>query len=211
MSARVDMSGVNPFLVRVRRAADSGLTHAAIRAQGLMREGMARGARLKSSPPGTPPNRQTSDFANRISFTPSINLRSSAGTNVRYGMIQERGGTITARGKKLLVPVNPEARRMLERGQRPAKVRFISRPGRDTLMVGVDNFKGSVGSGKSAVRLDGQPVFVLKRQVTLPARPWASPVINNPSKWAEVRKAATDEFAKHLKASATRAVTGGRR
>lgn len=184
--ARIDMSGMPPFLRAVRNAANAGLTAAAIEAGGFMKRGMSKGPRLRSSAPGSAPNVQRGQLRNTITFAPSTNLRSAAGTNVRYGAIQERGGVIRAKGKYLLVPVNDVAKRMSEDGKKMGKARFVPRPGRDPLLIGVDNVRNSIGQGKSAQHFNGQPVFVLKRSVTLPPRPWALPAVmkNKPAIFA---------------------------
>ena len=88
------------------------------------------------------------------------------GTNLKYARIQEQGGTITAKDKKLTVPVSDEAKK--SRGATYMNdLVVIPRKGQNTLLARIDeNFD-----------LDVQ--WVLVDSVTLSAHPYLRPALNN--------------------------------
>ena len=86
------------------------------------------------------------------------------GTPLVYGAIQQTGGKILpVEAKALAVPISPTAR-----GRRPRDFDdlfiFQSTSGKHALMLGRE-----VGKGKNRKL---EPMFILLRSVTLPARPW---------------------------------------
>lgn len=177
--ARVDFSNSPRFLADLKRAVNNGLTLAAIDAAGHAKRSMGRGGRFRSSAPGTPPNVQRGILRNAIAYQPSTELRSAMGVvaNVNYARIQETGGTITGKGKHLTVPVNDAAKRFSEKVGSVRLGRFAvirSRRGA-LLLVGADKLRyRNKGAG---ININDAPVFVLKRSIRLPARPFLRPAV----------------------------------
>jgi phage gpG-like protein len=82
------------------------------------------------------------------------------GTNVRYAKIQEFGGTIVARDKLLTVPLGDRARNYAAaRAQTDLK------------------WAPGGGEGGRLLNAAGETVFLLEREVTIPARPTFGPAI----------------------------------
>lgn len=166
-----DTSGVNPFLAAVLDGLNDGLTGAAIEIANVAKESMSLTAIGQSSRPGSPPSVQTGRLRNSVTSTPGRNLVAYAGTNVHYGLTQERGAVITPKTTKYVtIPLNKEARRM--RATTPGSLRarklvFI-RSGHGNLLLA--NKKASGGL---------KPLFLLKPSVTLPPRPWLRPALEN--------------------------------
>ncbi len=101
---------------------------------------------------------------------PSTNLRSSFGVDraIPYARIHELGGVVAARTTKYLpIPVNPAAKRLLERstgGLRNSGYKFVVVKGkRGPLLIPA---KGKHG-----------PVFALRESVRIPSRPFIRPVV----------------------------------
>lgn len=104
-------------------------------------------------------------------------------TDKVYGRIQNFGGTITAgtgklAAKALAIPLNDEARRLLDslgasQSLRVAKLRLVKLP-TGTFLIGTQTRtrerRNSKGEIKQSVK-HGYAVFVLKRSVTLRANP----------------------------------------
>lgn len=115
-----------------------------------------RTGRLRASIRGT---------VEQVSGDPAIVLRAGTdGGAVPYARIHEEGGTIRPkRGRFLKIPVGPA---LTGAG--------VSRlpPGRSGDFRFVPNPRGGVLVGR-----DGKVWFVLKRQVTIPARPYLAPAI----------------------------------
>ena len=71
-----------------------------------------------ASPAGEPPGARTGALKRNIQIDDSdVNskLQIRVGSNLPYARIQEVGGTITAKGKKLTVPIGEEGRRLAAR------------------------------------------------------------------------------------------------
>lgn len=170
------------FLLAARRSISIGITNAAAAVASEMKRGMTRGTRFKGSAVGTPPNRQRSDLVNSIGHTEAKNkgrtYTASAGSASPYGGIHERGGTIKPRsGKKyLVIPVNIAAKRAMERttgGVRSLKTRVFRSKKGNLIMIG--DRKVRYTNKQANIKVNDQPVFVLKESVTMPKRPWAAP------------------------------------
>lgn len=169
----------------IRRAADRGAQRAAQTCASLVRRGLGRGAPGTPSQPGTPPNTQTGLLRNSINVRqvgPGFYRTLSA---ARYSRIQEFGGTIRpVRAKALPVPLNHAAKVILQRsgGNLRAALpnaRVINRPGKPPLLVGREKFASQKGyKGGKRVIDRSRPVFILKKSVRLPARPFFGPVLN---------------------------------
>lgn len=169
------------FLLAARRSISIGITNAAAAVASEMKRGMTRGTRFKGSAVGTPPNRQRSDLVNSIGHTEAKNkgrtYTASAGSASPYGGIHERGGTIKPRpGKKyLVIPVNIAAKRAMEKtsgGVRSLKTRVFRSKKGNLIMIG--DRKVRYTNKQANIKVNDQPLFVLKESVTMPKRPWAS-------------------------------------
>ena len=91
------------------------------------------------------------------------------GTRSKYGRIQQEGGTIRPRRRKFLSIPLPDTAKALAAGG--AGVAFRRYPGRVfTIWKGGD--KGTVMLKSSKRSDDAKPIFVLRKRVKLPARPF---------------------------------------
>lgn len=184
---RYNFAGVEQFRRAIHKAGNAGLTQAAYQGATQMIRGMGAGPRWQGSLPGMPPNVQRGFLRNSIGYVPSRNLRSAAGATARHAIVHEFGATITAKRVKYLpIPVNVAARRLLEQlGGRSLRTQNMQiRRGRNgtLLLVGRSRVRAVryVGNGRK-VDAGGEPVFVLRRSLVLPPRPWARPaVFGNP-------------------------------
>ena len=125
----------------------------------------------KSSPPGSPPHVNTGRLKNSIQIDGSRlkdkNPMVRIGTNLVYARINEFGGRIGPRNAKALaVPIGVEGRRASRQAGgsiRHLDLAYIPRNGKAPLRARV-NMDGSI-----------KPLFVLKKSVTIPARPYMRP------------------------------------
>ena len=172
------------FQAGARRAIASGLTAAAQRVAAIMKINMSRGNRMSAAPIGRPPNRQQSNLANSIGHIAAKEsggkFVSSAGTALPSGRIHELGGVIKpGPGKKYLVgPVNIAAKRAMEKtsgGVRSLKTRIFRSKKGNLIMIG--DKKVRYRNDPAGIRVNAQPVFVLKESVRMPKRPWAAPAL----------------------------------
>lgn len=175
-----DTSGFDRFGPMLRVAVADGVSAMATVLADGMKEVQGKGARFSGSAPGTPPNVQRGRLRNSFTSTRANpqTLTARAGTNVRYGLIQERGATINAKpGKALPVPISEKAKRTLEKMGPGMSLRTVwpslvlinmkGRKGKDALLI--EDSKGA------AVTVH----FVLKKSVRLPPRPWARPSVKH--------------------------------
>jgi len=199
--AQVTFDKLPQFTALVLEACNKGLTRAAGALSEKMKEGMSKGAPRTASAPGSPPNVQRGGLRNSIHGTQGVDLKAAAGSGIGYALTQERGGVITAKNTKMLpIPVNAAAQRLLEKfgsattyyngvsgtswsrspGLRYSGVQLhvIPRKGKPPLLVGNQGGRRSIAIQRGAGALNGVPVFVLKRSIKLPARPWALPALN---------------------------------
>lgn len=210
--ATTNFSRLPEFRAAVTRGVNEGLTAAAMTAAEAMRRGMSRGPRWASSSPGSAPNVQRGGLRGSVTFTPSTNFRSSAGSGLKYAKIHETGGVIQARGSLIPVPLNIAARRLREKvpgSLRSEDLQVIPRRGKPPLLVGKKRVK-AVRYLKGGKKLDvgGEPVFVLVRQVTIPPRPWAWPAVRNNAD--RIAGAARRTAAKSIRAFTISTVGGAR-
>jgi len=134
----------------------------------------------KNSPPSAPgdfPGHDLSLLRNSIAWaTPDVlytPLHAAFGTAVKYGRIHEFGGVITAKGKALKVPIDRKLARQVERAG--TKLTLIKRKGKPPLLVLIKNEGRSARRGSGGNFAGGHqmtPVYVLKKSVRIPARPW---------------------------------------
>lgn len=157
----------------VVHALNRGVGAAASRLASGMRSIMSTGAPRTSSAPGTPPNVQRGQLRNSMQSTPGRGLRAFAGTNVKYGRILDRGGTIYPKNARMLaVPLGPEGRRASE---------LVGNNGiRSLNLVPAKNRSGTIflkRPGKG-----GEFLFKLQKSVHIRERPWAMPAVRASSR-----------------------------
>jgi hypothetical protein len=169
----------------LRRALDVGARRAAQSCASLVRINLGRGARGTPSMPGSPPNVQTGLLRNSVGTKAIGPAHHRMIVTAKYARAQEFGhpGIVPKRGKYLPVPVNYIAQVLLKRsgGNLRAALpdgKFIPRKGKDPLLVGrsVQKTQRGYANGKAVID-KGVPVFVLKKRVVLPARPFVRPVL----------------------------------
>jgi len=129
------------------------------------------------SPPGSPPGTVTNRLRNSIQATIPENGSLIVGTNERYARVQEYGGVLKPRTSKYLtVPANYEAAQLRANVKTLRSVPDLDfRPGRNPGVAFL--FRGK--------RL----MFVLKRSVRLPARPYMRPAARNQTVQGNIAKA----------------------
>lgn len=133
--------------------------------------GSGAGGAMPSSP-GSPPAYQRGGLHRSIRHTQAQilgnRITAAAGTNLAYGASLDRGFTATAKGGALLIPLQPEAYRLLERGmvRNNPNIFMVKRQGKPPLLAR----KGARGSIV--------PLFVLKKSVTVRPRPWLRPSLD---------------------------------
>jgi phage gpG-like protein len=194
--ATFDWSKLGPFVQTVKSAAGAGALAMGKVVESNIKASFTRAGRFDSGPVGAPPAIKRGQLRNSIATEKIGDMAVKVGSNVRYGAIHEYGGRITARNVKFLpVPVNDAAKRLHEtkgmQSLRAYPMRLI-RPmfGKQALLVGDagvrTQFYATDASGKrrTVVRKD-QPVFVLKKFVDMPKRPFVAPALararNNPT------------------------------
>jgi hypothetical protein len=134
---------------------------------------------VSPSSPGSPPAMQRGalhrSIGSTIATVKGSVVSARAGENLsrfpnrrQYGLSLDRGFTATARGGALLVPLQPEAHRLLERNmvRNNPQLFMVRRPGKPPLLAR----KGPRGSIV--------PLFVLKKSVTVKPRPWLRPSLD---------------------------------
>lgn len=111
-------------------------------------------------------------------------LSTRVGTNVEYGKIHEFGGTITGKSGMLPIPISAEAKKASKRGEGPRsfgdRLRFVKTP-RNALLV-----KDIGGKNKRT-----EVMYVLKKSVQIPARPYITPAFHESLKKIEKTIAAS--------------------
>lgn len=202
------------FKAAVDRAINAGVTAAATQASVQMRGMLGKGGRLQSAAAGRPPNSQRGGLSRSLTATKAVNRRARAGTNLVYGRILETGGTIHAKRTRFLpIPLNYAAKRMLEKSTGSLRTKGPMRVMRTTtgklFLIGVDKVRGSVTRGaKGSLRFNHEPVFMLKRSVTIKSHPYIRPGVFGPGKKSPIMRAAVAVASKSL-GKYGRSVTGG--
>lgn len=124
------------------------------------------------SNPGSPPAQQLGALHRSIKITKPVTngnrVSATAGTTLKYGTYMEYGARPRAHGKALLIPLQPEAHRMLKNGlvKNNSQLFMVKRPGKAPILAR----KGPRGAIV--------PLFVLKKSVTVKPRPWLRPSLN---------------------------------
>lgn len=179
------------IIQKLQRAAYNGVHKAAIMLQNEIKESLNLHASNMmnggtSSSPGSPPGRNTGTLANSIQLKDATHdprvPHFVVGTNVPYARIQEYGGRIYPKhSQNLIIPIGAQGRKALrDCGGDVSKLnlRFIMTR-RHTKILGMDLAKGTKlpwkGGGKKVKAKTFVPLFVLKRFVILPPRPYFRP------------------------------------
>lgn len=168
------------FQVAHQAAVDNAMKVLAETAASTARLSMGTNHGGVPSAPGQPPHTQHTGDLRRttVSAGPALMGRpgvSSFGSNVTYGRILELGGTITAKGKMLTIPLNRQAALKSGRpGWNPHTepgLFLLKRKGRAPLLV-KSKGGGKSGNGKGA-RIELW--FALVPRVKIAARPFLRP------------------------------------
>lgn len=181
----------------VMAARNAGVGQAGITLQRIIKKSFVKTPRGVSSPPGGPPGVQTGKLRQSISVTTPNRGRVSVFTNTKYAPVLEEGGTFTSEGFMFTVPLNNEARRMRRNVKRLSTQNLTlitSRNGNILLMK------------KLKRRL--KPMFVLKETITIGARPFMRPAIQNRENVAAITKAFAAGFKRELRRGFKVLVTG---
>lgn len=151
--------------------------------------------------PGTPPGRDTSTLATSVTNEMTGPLSVGVGTNLKYAMALERGAVLRSKsGKWLTIPLNKEAKMMRRRHGSLREVTgltFIKSKRGNLLLV-------KIVGGKNARTV---PMFLLRKQATLLARPWLGPGLRNNA--ARVQREFSSATTKSLTRRAQLAFKGG--
>lgn len=170
--------GVDAFLGRVRQAASTG----------ILRVGEALASQMQTtlsgpsvSPPGSPPGVSDGVLRRSIASIPTGPLSVRVGSSVFYGLVQETGNwgrpIVPVRKRALVVPLSREAARLYRKQAGAGEFRsarnipglkLIPRRGKPALLVKEEGMTGGRGWRT-------KPLFILKKSVRLPKRPWAGP------------------------------------
>jgi phage gpG-like protein len=193
---KFDWSNLGPFVSAVKTACGMGAMAIGKEVQNDVKTHFAKVGRFAASSPGQPPAIKRGLLRNSILLQASGRNTAIVGSNVKYGWVHETGNDgKPIRSKKFMpIPINDAARRLLEsKGTRSLttfKMRLI-RPmfGKQALLVGDAGVRtqqyvtDSAGRRRTVVRKD-QPVFVLKKSIRMPKRPFMAPALarsrNNP-------------------------------
>jgi len=187
-----DWSKLQPFVNAVKTACNDGALGAGVAVAGLAKRKIQRLGRFTASTPGTPPASKRGQLRNSIQAQRSKKpMTAVIGAGVFYGGVLETGNwgkPITAKTTKYLpVPINDAAKRLHEtkgtQSLRAFNMRLIKPMfGRQALLVGDAGVRtqqyvtDSAGKRRTVIRKD-QPVFVLKRSITIKPRPFLVPAL----------------------------------
>ena len=183
---------------KLERAVNTGVYRAALVYEAYIKLSMPKTAVGTHSLPGQPPGEQDGHLRNGIFATKPKNGKSIISTSkAKYAAMMEFGGTIRAKGGKFLpVPLNLEAKRIQKRSEfglknSPVPMHILrTKTGRLFLV------KHLTRKSKNATKLIGsQMMFILKKSVTIAARPYMKPAEQN----AQLYVKATDAFAGAIK------------
>lgn len=188
------------------QAVSSGIIAAADYMAGQIRKSMSN--RNGPSAPGTPPAFGTGYLSRSIARTdPRAGVVYIHTSQVRYARIQEKGGTIRPVAKQYLaIPISVQAKRLSARTSTAGSgtllnsaVPMVVRRSKAGNLILFATAKW--GKGKHAIRM-GEPMFVLKKSVTLKPRPYMAPAARN-SDWIST---ATKLFARRSREVINRGV-----
>lgn len=178
------------FLQALNEAAQEGVevgalvaADFAVRKMGTRHGGVSAGG-------GMPPNTQSGQLRNSITWTGSDfagGISAAYGSNLRYAKIQEQGGVIFPRsGKFLAIPQSPETRRQTARGVLPRSIINAYKFDRGRPLEWIKTRSGATliartlpehrfMRGKNKGKVEGrrsEPLFLLVRRVRIKPHPY---------------------------------------
>lgn len=169
----------------IRRGAAKGVALAAIKLQSHVRTLLnQKGSNLEAggiaSYPGEPPAMGNGGLWKSIQAvkvtSPDTKPTWRVGSNLIYARVQELGGIITGKKGMLAVPIGVEGRRAARNaGGDLRKLNLVFIKNKKYAMLW-----GPVGGGSKSVGIAGKkliPLFILKKSVMMPARPYFRPAI----------------------------------
>lgn len=181
----------------VKEATSAGLEMAAIAVVNRVKDSFTKTTMGQAAPVGSPPSVQTGTLRRGITH---FHARGSHVAYVHtskapYARIQEFGGVINAKpGKFLPVPISNAARRVragtntASLRQSPVPMRIIRTKTGKLLLV------RDIGGRAARTEV----LFVLKRQVRMPARPYMGPIARDPRTLAAMIRSFKIEAVKVL-------------
>lgn len=178
------------FNRRVIRAANAGISAAAMSLAETARRSFGVNHGGVPSVPGRPPNTQTGNLRRRIAWVgPRVmgDLRAAYGTDVAYGRHLEFGAKpVAKRAKYLTVPITDRAVKLLRRFGSVRNIPgLVWSPSKKKAKKSSDRVASTRGrkrarfGGYLGFRSGGvfEPMFVLVKSVRILARPWLRPSV----------------------------------
>lgn len=208
--ATYDWAKLAPFVKAVKSACGAGVMAMGVAVKGHVEKSFPAVGKFASSPVGTPPAKHRRQLANSIQVAMHAPLVARVGSNLAYAPVHEFGvpskevPAIRPKNVKYLpVPVNEAAQRLMQRkGMQSLKsmgsFRFFMSKKNNLMMIGSDKerfeFNAKDSAGKTVrVRRNDLPVFVLKKSITMPKRPFMAPALEK----SRNSEGLTQTFAKH--------------
>lgn len=178
------------MLNQLRQKVETAVDRASIDLQNEIKQVLTTGGASnigsggRASKPGGPPAVDTGSLRRSIQVDRSKlseDLRNRVGTNLKYGRIQEFGGVVRAKSVKALpVPLTPEAKVLLRRTSgsiRSLNLTPIKTKKGDLLLVRMKPGRKIAQKHGGGTREAWEPLFILKKSVRLPARPYLRPAL----------------------------------
>lgn len=181
-----NFKNVARFKELVNQGVQRGNMAVAKLAQNSMRDNFSRVGRYKSSSPGMPPNIRRGFLRRSIQVRPKGDMNAEVWSDAAYAIILEKGGVIRPKTSKFLViPVNNAAKRFSEVKQGSLRNYPFSfqklKNGKMFLVGGFSQNAGFYTNAKGKrVRVTprSEPKFVLRKSVTIEARPYIMPTLD---------------------------------
>jgi phage gpG-like protein len=154
-------------------AANHGVDRAATQCVRFIKQSFTKTSWFQPSPVGRPPGTVTGNLRRSITATPAKNGRAIVGTNALYARIHEQGGVLKPTTKKYLtIPVSVAAAKMRSNtgDLRTQNLTFRKGPNRGVAFL----FRTTKGKNARS-----ELMFVLKRSVRMPPRPFMRPAATN--------------------------------
>lgn len=185
---RFDFAQWQPFIEATKKAAGMGVARMAERVVRHVQESFPAVGKYGTSPVGTPPAKHLGALRDSITYEMRSPIVARVGSTIKYGAVHEFGAIIRPVNKQYLrVAVNDQARELNLKsatlGLRqigPFRL-FKSKKG-NLMAVGVEKVKSTQyvtnAAGKRVTRkVADVPVFVLKKVVRMPKRPFMAPAL----------------------------------
>lgn len=164
-------------------ATNHGVDRAATQCVRFVKQSFPKTSWFQPSPVGGPPGTVTGNLRRSITATPAKNGRAVVGTNARYARIHEDGGTLKPTTKQYLtIPVSVAAAKMRANtgDLRTQNLTFRKGPNRGVAFL----FRTTKGKNARS-----ELMFVLKRSVRIPPRPFMRPAARNRDNQVAMAKA----------------------